>query len=150
MLVGFQRILALFTAAAVLLMSIDCACAGGMSAMTPTSKIDRGADAQPMPCCAHHGADHHCSHDHDAVPPHHPDPCKGSCEHCGQTVMNDTVGPPSHSLALVSFVSPAVADLDSSIRGIDLSARSSAPIPEDLPPPVTSPTLLSLHCALTN
>ena len=146
-----QRILVFFTAVAVLVMNVECACAGGMSAMGPASRIDSGADAKPMPCCAHHhGAAHHCSHEHDATPQHQPNPCNGSCEHCGQTVIDDTVAAPTHSLSLLTFVSPIAANVAVMVCGIVLSPPSLAPIPADLPPPLTSTTLLSLHCALTN
>jgi hypothetical protein len=119
--------------------------------MGNTGRLDCGADAQPMPCCAHHhGADHHCSHEHGKSPKSQPNPCKGQCEHCGQTVMNDTVAATPHTLALLSWISPIAADGSSALCGLDLSPRSTALIPADLPPPLTSPTLLNLHCALTN
>ena len=150
---GLQRILAVLTAAAVLLMSIDCACAGGMSSTWPSDGTPVAAGAGQMACCAHHaGMAHHCSHEHDGAKRHQPNPCKGQCEHCGQTVMNDSVAPPSLGLSLLSHAFSIVLSIDVSpqLGTVDSTFRSSAPIAADLPPPLTSPTLLSQHCALTN
>lgn len=65
--------------------------------------------------------------------------------------MNDTVATPSHgaSFILHAFV-PVVAFNPSGLCGSDLPLLRSATTSCDLPPPVPSPTLLSLHCALTN
>ena len=150
-----NRILALLTAAAVLLMSIDCPCSGGIG-LTKVA-VGAGGDAQAgqMPCCARHdchATDHHCSYVRDCAQKHRPKPCDGACEHCGQTVINDSVSMPSHCLSSHGYALPVTLSIDSMADRdrIDLSWRSSAPIPADLPPPLNSPTLLSQHCALTN
>ena len=147
-----HRILATLTAAAVLLMSIDCACMGGMSSRGDALAEAALVNHNSMPCCAHHrGATHHCSHQHDALPRPLSNPCNGACEHCSQSVINDAVATPSHGSSFIpSPLAPVpTIDLVTSWSNIDLSLRLSALIPTDLPPPLTSPTLLSQHCALT-
>ena len=80
-----QRIFASFTAVAVLVMSIDCACASGMSSMKQVGGATAERDAGAMPCCAHReGAAHHCKHQNGDGHKHQPNPCDGACEHCAR------------------------------------------------------------------
>jgi len=147
-----RRISAVIAALAVFVMSIDCACAGGMSSIKQEGSANAGNAARAMPCCAHHeGAARHCKRQSRDAPEHQPKPCSGACEHCGQTVVNDTVAAPSHgaSFLLHAFV-PILAIEPAGPRASALHVQCSAPASADLPPPITSPTLLSLHCALTN
>ena len=145
----FQRILAAVTAMAVLVMSVDCACAGPMSWMTRECGANAGDVGAAMPCCSHHkGAAHHCKQQRGETPRHDPKPCNGACEHCGQTVINDTVAPASVGVSHLphGFV-PVVATPPAALCAADFLRQRSVPILADLPP---LPTLLSLHCALIN
>jgi hypothetical protein len=65
--------------------------------------------------------------------------------------MNDTVATPSPGAAFSSptFV-PLLAIEPVWFGASVLEFDRSVPKQVDLPPPLTSPTLLSLHCALTN
>ena len=130
-------------------MSIDCACATGLSSRQRVES-ENSALAMP-PCCAHHhGMGHHCKYQ-DGARKGHPKPCDGTCVHCGQTVMNDTVATASHGASFFphAFV-PILAIKPAGLCASELHLDRSAPTSADLPPPVTAPTLLSLHCALTN
>ena len=148
MAIGLQRILALTAAAAVLLMSIDCACARSQGADANEPSLAAGASA--MPCCALGGGRmHRCRHSHDGAS--HPihQPCGGTCEHCGQMVLNDWVAPPAHPLAPAPHLAPTlVAECTSAPRDIETLPGSARLFAADLPPTVTSPTLFSLRCAL--
>lgn len=151
MSLAVQRILAAVTAIAVLTMSIDCACAGGMSLMKQAGDPVAEANTEAMPCCAYHGdvADH-CQDQHRDAHKHQPNPCSGTCDHCGQTVMNDAVPMPSHGSSLLrhAFL-PILAINHAGHHASDAHPDHPSVFGADLPPPVTSPTLLSLHCALT-
>ena len=145
-----HRLINLLTAVAVLVMGMDCACAGQMRS---TGREVESASGEVMPCCAHHhDVKTHCPHQHRGPEKHKSSPCGSACEHCGQTVMNDTVAPPSHASSLVShpFSPFQAAGLTLGNWGLDLSPRGLIRDFADLPPPLTSPTLLSLHCALRN
>ena len=146
---ALHRILATLTAAAVLLMSIDCACMGGMSSMRDADAAVANTDM--MPCCAHHGGGTHpCRHTNHGSHKPKSNPCNGACEHCSQSVIDDAVATPSHGTSFLpsAFAPVLTIDLIACWNDIDLSVRASALIPADLPPPLTSPTLLSQHCAL--
>lgn len=143
--IGGSRIIAAFTATAVLFMGINCACTVGM-------RISRTSDAIAMPCCMQHqGALHHCCQQ-DGVCRHRlPNPCGGTCQHCGQVVMNDAVAAPSHRISPGSCPSRPLPTTNLPILSSwDGHLPSSAWTRADLPPPLTSPTLLSLYCALTD
>ena len=151
MLLASRRIFAVVTAVAVLVMSIDCACAGGMTSMRQAGQAAGEQNAEVMPCCAHHGgAAHHCNHPSAGAHKHQPNPCNGACEHCGQTVMNDTVVAPSHGASFfLCAVGPILAIEPATFCASDFDLHRPSLTSADLPPPVTAPTLLSLHCALT-
>ena len=125
-----RRIIAFFAAVAVLGMSANCACGGAFDEAS---------------CHAGEYGHHHREHDCDG--PEHPKPCHNTCEHCQQSIMNDTVGGycpavVSAESTLPSFHAIQINDCES---GDDCLTRFLY----DLPPLIPLPTLLNLHCALT-
>src|SRR5258708_4430986 len=86
-----RMLFAIVTAFAFFLMSVDCACGRALLSRGGTSPI---ADSEAEHCCAHQNdaPEHHDGGDEDhgrPVPHHgHSNPCDGSCDHCGQTVIN--------------------------------------------------------------
>ena len=138
-----RRIVASVTAALVFITTINCVCQG---ALLPRADSDcQHEKLAAKPCCEHEHEHHHhdgppCKHDgsqdHDPV-----------CIHCQGTVVTEAPAPPSfvHAFAL-SFDLPACGfDILTPLTDLRLHAHYFA---GDLPPPLTSPTLLSLGCAL--
>jgi len=146
MLIGVHRVVAVFTAAAVFFTSIDCACATGLSSR---QQVESGNSALAMPpCCAHHhGMAHHCKYQ-DGAQKRRPKPCDGTCDHCGQSVINDSVV--ARDLSSLSHYVFSVWDSASIPVAITPPAAflRTPVFLDDLPPPAPAPTLLSLHCAL--
>jgi hypothetical protein len=129
-----QRIIAVFTAVAVLAVSFNCACAGMTSAH----------ETSTMCCCAHHHPGEHCKHQSSKS-----SPCSGACEHCSQSAMNDTIASPSFHAAHAAW--NTIHSLPSPLASLDIVQPATIAFvldPTELSPPSTSSTLLSLHCAL--
>jgi len=146
-----QRMFATLTVLAVFMASIDCACAG---AITARSGVSPSFDSEPGHCCAHQeGLGHHHDTDgdegHQNSGRHKSEPCNASCEHCGQTVINDNLVAKDLS-PLATHVSFLVifAPLPESANHAGEFQRTPEFL-NKLHRLLTSPTLLSLHCALT-
>ena len=148
-MLGFApRIFAAFTALAVLLASVNCVCAKALSGFTGASVIGEcGAHS----CSDGQGEadeDHHCSdaeHNQKDSRSNHSNPCDRSCNHCGQTVIDDNVVAKDLSpLASATPFAAALTTLQPSFATV-LNARS---VTGDVQPTTLSPTLLNLHCAL--
>jgi len=137
-----HRILAFVTTFAVVLNTVNCACAGGMM---PANR----PHARSMPCCTHHhGAMRHCSHGNEHSDKNQPGPCDGACSHCAQTVINDTLTPPSHDLSVVPHAFAPLLSVDLTVARCDRSRDSLVAASADLPPPAPRTTLFGLKCAL--
>jgi hypothetical protein len=139
-----QRFFAGFTALSVLIMSINCTCAGTM----------QFSDGKQCPshihscCCQRSGQEHHEKKGGGRHSDKESYPCDGGCEHCRKAVINDnTASRDLSSLSVLTWASAFFAAVPFDIS-LTRDLFRSSPFLRDLPPPVVSPTLLSLGCAL--
>lgn len=142
----FQRIMASLAALGMLLMGIECSCAGTMPGSMPKRQ---NVAADVMPCCAHHGGlMHRCGMHHQHK---HSVPVPGDCTHCGQSLLTDSSTTPQSVLAACATLVPFTAfALGSTAWGVG-GGNEFAFCPNgdrSIPPLIGHPTLLSLHCAL--
>jgi len=133
---------------AVLLAGIDCPCVKAVGRAGQTAQTPPPADADAMPCCVQH-AGHGCGDRPPGTPANGQPPCGGSCERCGKTVISEPLAAPAHCLAFAPHpLAPILAIEPALWHATDPRARAA--FVSDSPPLIASPTLLSLHCALTN
>jgi hypothetical protein len=134
MQIGLQRIIAVFTAIAVLAVSFNCVCAG----MTPATA------SSPMTCCANHHHGQQCKHQSSRS-----SPCTEGCDHCTRSAMNDTIANPSQHVSNATLCAfDALATHGDTSNVLILTAIFGLSDTAGLSPPSTASTLLGLHCAL--
>lgn len=140
-----RRILAVFTALCVLVMGAHCTCAG-------VFPVRPGGDctAHSHACCSEEDIrTAEASHQHRRVcrksDHHSSQPCDSRCGHCQQSVTDDA---PSKGVSLLSVSAWTLVATVPAAPFLSQSPVASPRFPGDLPPPVASPTLLSLCCAL--
>lgn len=134
------------TAAFVLLCSVYCACGGVVSAgLGPVAgQPERQAAA---------GCTAHC-HDHGGTPgpsEHDGAPDRGQSGHAGCGHCNPVLSVIEPTSDPVAVHAPAWAAPALLVPGSPVQAqliRLALAANQDLPPPTSAPTLLSLHCAL--
>jgi hypothetical protein len=138
-----RRVVASVTAALVFITTINCVCQG---ALLPRADDDcQHEKLAARPCCEHEHEHHHHGESpckHDGSQDHDP-----ACIHCQATVVTEAPAQTSfvHTFAL-SFDLPACGfDILAPLTDLRLHAHYFV---DDLPPPLSSPTLLSLGCAL--
>lgn len=145
-----RRIFAGLLALAVVLTGIDCPCVKAVPRAIQPAATTPAAEDDGMACCMHHDPCSSCGGQRRAaLPPRGQPPCGGACERCGKAVINDTVTAAAHGASFMPhpFFAPLATE---PLWPANEPHRHPLAIRGDLPPPPTSPTLLSLHCALMN
>ena len=144
-----RRILASLLALAVVLTGIDCPCVKAIPPAMQSAATNPPIEDDAMPCCMHHDVGGSCGGArHAALPLRGQPPCGGACERCGKAVINDTVIAAAHGASFVPHPFFAPLASEPRLRPADEPHPHRLSVRADLPPPLTSPSLLSLHCAL--